>query len=1250
MPPPNEPQVPEGVRNAVRAAVLAGRRARLTRMGRVALPTGDGPRSYLILVRGDGGVSDAGRYFYWLTGSQPPADRSLDYSQEPERRGDSEFARDAHGRPVRLRSLGTDGNFTYTQAGRRFFSQGRVEYVVSVPVIITGTRNGGLSYERQDDLPVDKIGIGQILGSALHTPAQRWARAKQAVLQQLGIRTQGGRTVLLEVSGETYYYDRDREWLKSELVTTPSAHGPAVQAILNRPLGALPAEAAHVGGALRAAAAHIPCADWVLAEAWVARDDRLCVPRQLAVLLKKSAAEVANDFDAILESKDWRGVGLTVREIKRFCAVHGHQFFAIAPGLGLIDAFEPNVRLGRPLALCVWDGHAYFYRSASAVAGWRGAPQPEGEAVTTTRLSRDIRRTTPPFSEWRPWEGAVKPGYYWCEDLVAARRALLAAGRNPKVTLRSLGIYSSLRLRCVAALDKAKGDCILRERPQEHVQIAVWLAKLGVPWCGERLPAAAQKALLTLLKATRREPRAEEKRALLLKQRGRCAECGGAFDDDVEWDHVAPLRQTVAGAEQRFQALCASCHAEKTQREGGSFSLESRFSRRAWAAYATTPRPPPLVWQPGSGDQCQGGGLELDVRRCRKNALAKSAHEFSVFCPLDSVVPAVPGLLGDFSWVQLRDARRSRLNTLPFVGDGWYHRVAVEFGLHHGLLEWGDLKWSLTASGRLPADTFTAPLARMEAAWGDDPDGLAKQSVNMLIGLWALDETSALSVRSSREAGDGTGAWARSLFEYGEGAHVVDHIFQTKILTNATMRPIHDQIMHTEATRVAQLLYLVKQLGIPAKSVTDIKTDALILEGFAKKHRRALEDLEKTTFADLPHLRSRCEGVRARLDVRPPMRGRDDADPVFRLGTAPARLQGVFAEPCRTAAPVEARGGWTELSAEEAVRHALAGRGMAVVGAPGTGKTFFVRGLVSAMRAEGRRVDIVAKTHAACRNFGEGCMTADHYVKKWLRNGRCPSQTLVVEEFSQISAYLWAKASLSGAALILVGDHAQLGAVCDTWAGSEVAVQLGGSDLFHELVGGARVTLTENRRSDARLFDFYTGLRVGEPDERPLRDALEAARALFPAQLGEPQYTLCLSHAARRQVNWERGAAEKPLGAVLFEAPETARGDAPEDKYLWPGQQVVGAGGRAKKGLFYKIKAVSAEEVVLVGAEGELRLSADAAVKAIRPAWALTYAACQGLTLPGRVRLIETDSPHFSARHLYVGSSRATAAGLLEVA
>jgi hypothetical protein len=44
----------------------------------------------------------------------------------------------------------------------------------------------------------------------------------------------------------------------------------------------------------------------------------------------------------------------------------------------------------------------------------------------------------------------------------------------------------------------------------------------------------------------------------------------------------------------------------------------------------------------------------------------------------------------------------------------------------------------------------------------------------------------------------------------------------------------------------------------------------------------------------------------------------------------------------------------------------------------------------------------------------------------------------------------------------------------------------------------------------------------------------------------------------------------------------------------------------------------------------------------------LTYASCQGLTLPGRLRL-ETGSPNMTLRHLYVGVSRATAADLVEV-
>jgi len=57
------------------------------------------------------------------------------------------------------------------------------------------------------------LGIGRILQNNSETPARRIARVKSHVLQQLAIRTQGGATVLMEISGETFTYFMEGEWL-----------------------------------------------------------------------------------------------------------------------------------------------------------------------------------------------------------------------------------------------------------------------------------------------------------------------------------------------------------------------------------------------------------------------------------------------------------------------------------------------------------------------------------------------------------------------------------------------------------------------------------------------------------------------------------------------------------------------------------------------------------------------------------------------------------------------------------------------------------------------------------------------------------------------------------------------------------------------------------------------------------------------------------------------------------------------------
>ena len=92
----------------------------------------------------------------------------------------------------------------------------------------------------------------------------------------------------------------------------------------------------------------------------------------------------------------------------------------------------------------------------------------------------------------------------------------------------------------------------------------------------------------------------------------------------MKWDHSTPLRQTVRGQKQLFQAICASCHSEKTALEGRQArTLESRFSPHAWQQYVLTPRHPPLVFEAHAGEK-DGELFEIDVRRCRRNALAKS--------------------------------------------------------------------------------------------------------------------------------------------------------------------------------------------------------------------------------------------------------------------------------------------------------------------------------------------------------------------------------------------------------------------------------------------------------------------------------------------------------------------------------------------------------------------------------------------------------------------------------------------------
>ena len=187
--------------------------------------------------------------------------------------------------------------------------------------------------------------------------------------------------------------------------------------------------------------------------------------------------------------------------------------------------------------------------------------------------------------------------------------------------------------------------------------------------------------------------------------------------------------------------------------------------------------------------------------------------------------------------------------------------------------------------------------------------------------------------------------------------------------------------------------------------------------------------------------------------------------------------------------------------------------------------------------------------------------------------------------------------------------------------------------------------MSENKRSDPPLFEFCTSLKAGTPEEKPFEQALWEARQLFPCKPGMADFTLCVPHRLRMEINRKQNESKKTDEAVLYKAPAARRGEnSAQDMWVYPGQTLIGAGRQVRKGVFVTVKSADDKGLVL---ETGVKLTPLAAVKCLRLAHAITVASSQGLTLGGRVRVIAHDT--MDTRSLYVACSRATAAGLLEV-
>ena len=1010
-------------REAIRRAAQGGVRARTNAQGSQRLPLANNRLREVLLSRPNGELTRAGQFYYGLVGGRPPS-RQFDEEQPLIREGPTDYILLRSGVKKAVRSLQPDGSYHLTKLGKAFFREKYTDWLAHVPVRITGTRqrgrNAGRPYQREDFLPITVVNGSLSRQSSGLSDQQAHARVKEAALRQLDSPNDGD--PIMELSQEVYRYDATRDWAFSKQTLEVVDNRAQVQVALRQPMGAL-----------HEISYQLYNGSEILPSAFEARNDQLCVARQLAELLQLPLPEVLSDFDAICD-KGWEQRGITALEIREFCAWRGAPMFFVSCRGELLDAYQPPVKENRAVAFTCYQAHAYFYRSARAVSHCDDTPRNEG-------LYRGDRKetTVPPFSEWRPWAGRVESGHFWAEDLRSVRAALLAQGHQPKVTMRSLCDWRALRLRVRDA-----PDCVVTQYPEDAEILQAWMQKLGLEYRGQRLAGAAAEAFQHLLKAKRLDPRGSRDR-ILEEQNYQCKLCSAPIElGCCEFDHVVPVHQALEGQPQVLQALCVECHRTKTLLESSRAAcLESRVCRSVHEAYVQSPRPPALVCKLAKCDPdriCHG----VDVVRCRKNALANA---LPVFSPLDSLPGRAPG------GPHLRGAAPGRpagpAPEAPLPGPGLVQQARGRVPAGDGP---GDLGRLQVVPGRHGARGATVP--------GPGPGGHGGRLAG---GRGAHGQ--ALGQRPHRVVGPEPGPGLLHAHQQPRAGRAGLPVAPDLHVTP----PVHDYVMAQEHVAVAKIRDHLRK--VPPRYVVALKTDCLVFQDLPKKFLPAVRELTAWKHQDgTPVYRfeecKRLEGEYREPRIEAPYltcygpEWRSVEDPLLHcLNGKSLLLSGMPGT------------GKTHLARQIVAQLCELGE---------------VVKLVSKTHCSVQNLGAGAQTadRFVRRSIRNGSCELDRLVIEEITQ----LDSSLWADIAELSLNPKVK-------FLLLGDFRQLPAVLDAFGGAPVTKPLKDSRLLHDLAGGCYHELTENHRSDEAVFGFLRYLRVDEAEEPPLREALQLARS-----------------------------------------------------------------------------------------------------------------------------------------------------------
>uniref|UniRef100_A0A6C0EDG0 HNH nuclease domain-containing protein n=1 Tax=viral metagenome TaxID=1070528 RepID=A0A6C0EDG0_9ZZZZ len=554
-----------------------------------------------------------------------------------------------------------------------------------------------------------------------------------------------------------------------------------------------------------------------------------------------------------------------------------------------------------------------------------------------------------------------------------------------------------------------------------------------------------------------------KKDEILFFQNNKCNICKNELSTK-HFDHIKPLSNGGSNEIENIQALCVSCHLDKTknERETGAYvslnNSESTYNKitneiftsnltKFWAFIES---------KDVNISKNYKTKVSIDINKCRRHILLYGKHDYPVYTVLDKpeYYNQIDDIKTGFYFVESR-------NYMPLRGNGWYSHNMIKYCLENNIINKNNILFKLIPSITLKHNYFKNFINDVV----EKLDCIHKQGPNFFIGAFNKINTEITKMTFTTDKKEALNQFfdgnKNNFIEFYED--MLYKIYKSNnIEFNENRIPLYLQILEEETIELHKMESLIiKNGGI----VSYYNTDNCV--AYFQDNNNLVNEIVNNNYwdDDKKILKYKFEDIEYKQEFN--RKSKYIRDDIYKLIEQPINLT--------TDENIDKD--FTELI--DLVVSSK--KSYSILGRAGCGKSHLVKLIMDRLKAENNIYDFdtiisLAPTNKAALVI-DG-QTIHKFVASYFDNKKTLTtkiktlQYIVIDEISMMTEvfyniFLTIK-KMFGVNFILVGDFEQLEPVCDRVG----LVDYENSPAFLELCDYNKIVLDKCRRADDELYNL----------------------------------------------------------------------------------------------------------------------------------------------------------------------------------